>query len=619
MKKVSFFRSIQLKFIIIYILLLLVSIQVIGSYFGTKIEDELLETYKSSIRDRVDLLNYNLEQAFNKDRPEDGQTETIEEDVQNIISGIDAASITNLLVIDKQSRVIGSNGYNNKDIIGKKATEDLVQRALSFGSSPEEIVLDERTQNRLFVRADTIFDKDQNVVGVIYLEASLEKVYSQLQNINQIFLQGALITIIISLVLAFFVARAITRPLVEMRYQAQTMARGDYTQKVNVYGTDEISHLAETFNDLNDRLRHSTLAVEKEQQKLRSVLANMSEGVIATDGEGKVTLMNEAAGTLISRNPNNLIGKFLLDFINFDENIIDISELQKSGSIIIDMSQEDELFLLRSTFSTVYDEDNEVTGLITVLNDVTEDEKMERERREFVSNVSHELRTPLTTMRSYLEALTDGVWQDKEIAPKFLSVTQNETERMIRLVNDLLQLSRMDNKEYSLNRRRTDFIGYIHKVIDRLEMNKKDDIILKREIPKMHLFVWMDEDKMTQVVDNIISNAIKYSPEGGTITCKVEHRMNRQQPELLMSVEDQGLGIPYDKRDKIFERFYRSDRARTRKLGGSGLGLAITKDLVEAHGGKIWVDSIEGKGTTMFFTLPLMDKKRGRNDEYRNR
>lgn len=615
MKKVSFFRSIQLKFIIIYILLLLVAIQVIGSYFGSRIEDELLETHKSSIRDRVDLLNYNLDQAFNKDRPEDEQAETIQEDVQNIVSGIDGAAITKLLVIDNQSRILGTNGYGNRDIIGKKATEDLVQRALSFGSSPEDIVLDERSQNRLFVKADTIFDEDQNVVGVIYLEASLESVYLQLQNINQIFLQGSLITIFISLVLAFFVARAITKPLIEMRQQAQTMAQGDFTKKVKVYGTDEISHLAETFNDLNDRLMLSTAAVEKEQQKLRSVLANMSEGVIATDGDGEVTLMNEAAGTLIGRNPNKLIGKFLLDFIEFDDNIVDISELQKSGSIIIDMSKNNELFLLRSTFSTVYGEGNETTGLITVLNDVTEDEKMERERREFVSNVSHELRTPLTTMRSYLEALTDGAWEDKEIAPKFLSVTQSETERMIRLVNDLLQLSRMDNKEYSLIRKQVDFIPYFHNVIDRSEMNKKDDITLKRDIPKAILYVWLDKDKMTQVLDNIISNAIKYSPEGGTITCKVEQRINRRQPELLISVEDQGLGIPYDKRDKIFERFYRSDRARTRKLGGSGLGLAITKDLVEAHYGRIWVESIEGKGTAIFFTLPLMKRSGGVNDE----
>lgn len=612
MKKVSFFRSIQLKFIIIYVLLLLVAIQVIGSYFAREIEHELIETFENSITDRIDLLNYNLAQAFNKDRPEDGQEPTLQEEVQSIIADIDTAEMTSLLIINNQSRVIAMHGNSNanRDIIGKKVTEELVQRALLFGSSPNDTVLDYQTENRTFIKADPIFDSENNVVGVIYLEASKEGVYKQLQNINQIFFQGSTLTIIISIVLGIFVARAITKPIIEMRRQAQTMAKGDFTQKVNVYGTDEISQLAETFNNLNDRLKHSTAAVEKEQQKLSSVLANMTEGVIATDREGIVTLMNDSAGKLIRQNPSRLIGKNLLDFMDFEQQIIDISDLQTKGSVIIDLS-EDTIFLLRATFSTIYDESRQVTGFLTVLNDVTEQEKMEQERREFVSNVSHELRTPLTTMRSYIEALNDGAWQDQEIAPQFLDVTQKETERMIRLVNDLLQLSRMDSKEHVLHRKQVEFVAYFHRIIDRFEMNLSDEIILKRDTPPGKYYVWMDEDKLTQVLDNIISNAIKYSPEGGIITCKVQ-KVSEQTNEILISIADEGLGIPYDKRDKIFERFYRSDKARTRKLGGSGLGLAITKELVEAHYGKIWVDSIEDQGTTILFTLPLMNKMRRR-------
>src|SRR5699024_8001389 len=331
-------------------------------------------------------------------------------------------------------------------------------------------------------------------------------------------------------------------------------------------------------------------------------------GVIATDMAGKITLMNEAAGKLIGRNPSLFIGKNLLDILDLEDRIVDVTELQETGSIMIDLS-DDDIFLVRANFSTIFDEDDEVTGFITVLSDVTEQEKVERERREFVSNVSHELRTPLTTMRSYLEALTDGTWQDQELAPKFLKVTQNETERMIRLVNDLLHLSRMDNKEYTLHRKRTDFINYFHQIIDRFEMNITENITLKRDMPKGPLYVWLDEDKMTQVLDNIISNAMKYSPEGGTIYCRVSI-LESQGRQLLIQVEDQGIGIPYDKRDKIFDRFYRADKARTRKLGGSGLGLAISKELVEAHYGKIWVESTEGKGTTFLFTLPLMNQKR---------
>jgi len=610
MKKVGFFHSIQLKFIIIYILLLLIAVQVIGSYFASEIESDLVDTFKESINDRVDLLNYNLAQTFSKDRSEDDGDPTLEEDVQNIINDIDIGTFTHLQIINNQSRVIGTNDYQDLEVVGKKIIDDMVQKSLLFGSPQEDMVLDAQTENQLFVKAQPIFADDESVVGVIYLESSLEGVYSQLQNINDIFLKGSILAISVSALLGILVARTITKPIIEMRQQAQTMAKGDFSQKVNVYGTDEISHLAETFNDLNDRLKYSMAKIEKEQRKLSSVLSNMSEGVIATDLQGRINLINEAAGRLLGRNPNLLMNENLIELLEIEDRVTNIEDLQTLDSLIIDLS-DDDIYLLQANFSIIVDENEELTGFITVISDVTEQEKVEQERREFVSNVSHELRTPLTTMRSYLEALSDGAWQDNKIAPKFLKVTQEETERMIRLVNDLLQLSRMDQKEYILHRRRIDFIQYFHRVIDRFEMNLREDILLKRNIPKGPFYVWLDEDKMTQVIDNIISNAIKYSPEGGTIYCRVSVLDDRGRRNLLIAIEDEGMGIPYEYQEKIFDRFYRADKARTRQLGGSGLGLAISKELVEAHYGSIWLESTEGKGTTFFFTLPLMSQKRG--------
>lgn len=174
------------------------------------------------------------------------------------------------------------------------------------------------------------------------------------------------------------------------------------------------------------------------------------------------------------------------------------------------------------------------------------------------------------------------------------------------MVNDLLQLSRMDNQSESLQQERADFIDFFHQVIDRFEMNVSDKIELQRDLPNEKLYVWIDKDKMNQVLDNLISNAIKYSPEGGTIRFKAA----RQKGQLLITVSDQGPGIPNDKVDKVFDRFYRADKARSRKLGGTGLGLAIAKEIVESHHGSIWAKSKEGKGTTVLFTLPLVNKKR---------
>lgn len=607
MNKVGFFRSIQLKFIIIYILLLLVAMQVIGSYFAREIEEELLENFYSSVDDRIDLLNYNLEQTFSRDWELEDDETSLEQEVQAIVSEIDTATISSIQVINNQSRVIATNDYLTRQVVGKRTTIDIIQEALRHDSSSNHISVHQQTEERLYVKAEPIHDNTGDVVGAIYVETSIEGVYDQLQNINRIFLRGSILAISISALLGIFVARAITRPIVEMRHQAQTMAKGDFSKKVNVYGTDEISHLAEAFNDLNDRLKHSIASTENERRKLQSVLANMSEGVIATDKDGKITVINEAAELLLGRSRSKLTDQFLLEFLHVEDKITDVAELQESGSMIIDVGDGKEEALVKATFSTIVNEENEINGFIAVLTDVTEQEKIEQERREFVSNVSHELRTPLTTMRSYLEALTDGAWMDKMLAPKFLKVAQDETERMIRLVNDLLQLSRMDQKEYTLQRERTDFISYFHEIIDRFELNVSDGIQFERQLPKQRFYVWLDRDKMTQVLDNIISNAIKYSPEGGTIRCFVAQR-NRQ---LIVKIQDEGIGIPPEMQERIFERFYRADKARTRKLGGSGLGLAISKEIVEAHFGEIWVeDTKEGKGTTIAFTLPLMSKTR---------
>lgn len=607
MKKVGFFRSIQLKFIIIYILLLLIAVQVIGSYVARELETELLDNYKETINDRIDLLSYNLELTFEKDRSENNDEPTLQEEVQAIINDVNLGGQNTLQVINNQGRILGTNDYN-QDIVGKKITDEIIQKGIKSGTSVDSTYIKSKTGDRILVRVEPILDKDRQITGVVYLETSLESVYTQLSKINDIFLKGSIIALIISVLIGILVARAITKPIIEMRRQAQKMARGDFSQKVNVYGSDEISQLAVTFNHLNDRLKHSMATIEKERSKLSSVLANMSEGVIATDNEGQITLINEAAGKLLGKNPNYLINQSLIEHLELEEKVLGMSELQEGGSIILDFSTE-EIYLVRANFSTIYDDYDKVSGFITVLSDVTEEEKIERERREFVSNVSHELRTPLTTLRSYLEALTDGAWKDEEIAPHFLEVTQNETERMIRMVSSLLELSRMDSKADTLHRRRVDFTSFFHEIIDRFDMNLKDaEIVLNRDIPNETTYVWIDKDKMTQVLDNIISNAVKYSPDGGMINFKLE----KSRRQIIVSIEDNGIGIAYDKLDKIFDRFYRADKARTREMGGTGLGLAITQEIVEAHYGKIWVDSKEGKGTTIYFSLPLMNEMRRR-------
>jgi len=271
---------------------------------------------------------------------------------------------------------------------------------------------------------------------------------------------------------------------------------------------------------------------------------------------------------------------------------------------LLDFSDDfEETTLIRAEFSMIRRESGFISGLVCVLHDVTKKEKDEEERRQFVSNVSHELRTPLTSMKSYIEALLDGAWQDPEVAPQFLKVTQEETNRMIRMINDLLQLSRMDANKIELQKELVNLNELFNYVLDRFDMVIKDsdqNYVIKREFTQRAIWVDIDTDRMVQVLDNILNNAMKYSPDGGTITC----RLLETHKNVVLSISDEGLGIPKQNLGRVFDRFFRVDKARSRAMGGSGLGLAISKEAIKAHGGSIWAESEENKGSTFFISLP---------------
>ena len=392
------------------------------------------------------------------------------------------------------------------------------------------------------------------------------------------------------------------RRISDMRKPALAMSKGNFSRKVNVYGYDEIGQLAITFNNLTKQLQEAQATTEGERRKLSSVLSYMTDGVIATDRKGRVILINDSAAGMLNVSRETVLSQEITDLLGVGEVYSFDDLLSQQDSVILDFSTPGHPYVLRANFSIIQKETGFVNGLIAVLHDITEQEKIDAERREFVANVSHELRTPLTTMRSYLEALAEGAWKDQEIAPQFLNVTQTETERMIRLVNDLLQLSKMDSKDYRLNKDWVNFNDFYQRIIDRFEMGRSQSVTFKTKLPNELLYVEIDTDKMTQVLDNIISNALKYSPEGGHLRFKVEK--NEKEGEIVISVSDQGVGIPRENLKNIFERFYRVDKARARRLGGTGLGLAISKEMITAHGGRIWASSVEGKGTTVYFTLP---------------
>ncbi|GLH63962.1 cell wall metabolism sensor histidine kinase WalK [Parageobacillus sp. G301] len=597
MKKVGPFRSIHFKFAVIYVLLILIAMQIIGVYFVRKLETELVQSFKNSLNERVTLLAYNVEQAMNKER--DSKSPMLEEDIRSLLNDFVSDDISEVRVIDHKGKVLATSNPYMQNIVGKRTTEIYVKRSLVTGEIVDQMFID-RKGHRMYISSTPIKSSGE-IKGVIYIIASMENVFSQMKQINTILATGTGIALFITAVLGVLLSRTITRPISDMRKQALAMTKGDFSRKVKIYGYDEIGQLAMTFNNLTKKLQEAQATTEGERRKLESVLTHMTDGVIATDRRGRIILINDAALNILNVSRETVLSSSIIDVLGIGDQYTFETLLEERDSLILDFSTDEELYILRASLSVIQKESGFINGLIVVLHDITEQEKIDRERREFVANVSHELRTPLTTMKSYLEALAEGAWQDKAIAPRFIEVVQTETERMIRLVNDLLQLSKLDSKDYKLNKSWVNFSEYFHKVIDRFELTKSENITFVRKIPKEAIFIEIDKDKITQVLDNIISNAIKYSPQGGKITFRVRELAD----EIIVSVSDEGVGIPKADLAKVFERFYRVDKARSRKLGGTGLGLAIAKEVVIAHGGTIWAESKEHKGTTIFFTLPL--------------
>jgi len=607
MQKVGYFKSIHVKIVLIYVLLIVIAMQIIGLYFVRELEISLRENFQDSISDRVSLIEYSAREEMIK--PESEKVQPLEQSIRSILYGLNSSDIKEVRVIDARYKILGTSDVNNQAIVGQRSMDDLVRKSITAKDSFDNISIDPETSHRIWNLATPIIYKGE-VIGTLYIESNIENVFGQMNEINLILAGGTAVALVITVILGILIAQTITRPISDMRRQAQAMAKGNFSRKVRVYGNDEIGQLAIAFNHLTNRLQEAQSTTEAERRKLASVLTNMTDGVIATDRKGRVILINDPALRLLRIPREMVLNRPIISVLGIDpmysfEDLIHLKE-----AINLDLSSKERPFILRTNFSVIQKETGFVNGLIAVLHDNTEQEKVDMERREFVANVSHELRTPLTTMSSYLEALADGAWQDEEIAPSFLQVTQTETQRMIRLVNDLLQLSKMDSRDYDLNREIVNFNQFFNRIIDRFELSKSDHVTFIRTLSDKAYYVDIDTDKLTQVIDNIISNAIKYSPDGGNIRFGV----SVTDSILKVMISDDGMGIPSENVDRIFDRFYRVDRARARSMGGTGLGLAIAREMIEAHGGKIWADSEEGHGTTIFFTLDILTEEDGEWD-----
>lgn len=613
-KRLRFFQSIHFKIALVFVLLLLLAFQIVGAVFVQRLKSENLKAFKQRI-ELTPYVNNSLIKSLST-----ADSDKADRQINNALTGNNNQNISDVQVVDAKGNIRGETSANGHAIVGQKTTDSRVKRVLYSGRSFSETTYNRADEKHYYVSITPLFSSGGNnntLVGAVYLRADLESVYDSIDGVTLIFATAAIVATVIGMGLAILISRAITRPIDEMKRQTEKIADGNYSGHVHVYGDDEVGELAQAVNNLSVRAEESREQSESERRRLDSVLTHMSDGVLATDRRGNITIINDMAAQFLDvSSADKVKGKSILDVLGIREDYTLRDLLENKDTIYLDMSDQGRDQVLNAYFSLIQRESGFISGLVCVLHDITEQQKIDHDRKQFVSNVSHELRTPLTSLRSYIEALNDGAWKDPEVAPSFLKVTQDETDRMIRMINDLLSLSRMDSGTAKLDLELVNLNELYTYILDRFDMMIKNDsnddkekqvknYSIKREFTQRDLWVEVDPDKFIQVIDNIMNNAIKYSPDGGVITC----RLVETHEHVLLSITDQGLGIPKKDVGRIFNRFFRVDKARSRAQGGTGLGLAISREVIEMHNGRIWVESVEGKGSTFYITLPYEEYK----------
>lgn len=596
------FKTIQWKMVVIYMLLILLAMQFIGAYFAREVESYYINNFSEALNAQASLLASLLESDL---RPRDGKESSAEQnrqDIDNLINNLVKINGANVQVIDQTGTVVSTT--EDKRTIGQRTSQPEVTVAL-LGTRSESMRIDPRTGARVKVLVLPV-KGDQIVYGAVYMMASMEGTYTTIRKMNGILATGTMFALVITAGLGVVLARTITKPIKEMTRQARLVADGDFNSSVRVYSDDEIGQLGMAFNHMTLRLQEAILQQEEEREKLAGILSNMTDGVIAANRNGQIILFNRAAEEILQVR--------MADVLRKNRTLADLLGLPPEEEMSL-YAQEEPLFIemrlpnreeviLRVTFTPLQHDSGKKGGIIAVVADVTEQQRLEQQRREFVANVSHELRTPLTTIKSYVEALLDGAVNEPELSNRFLKVTMSETERMIRLVNDLLQLSRFDSQGVRLHCKEADISRLLRYAADRFSMfSEQQEVQLTVDVPNKLPPVYIDLDAINQVLDNLLSNAIKYTSQGGTVVLSAKE--NRSQKRVQISISDTGIGIPARDLKRIFERFYRVDKARSRGQGGTGLGLAIARELVQAHGADIEITSEWNVGTTVTFWVPF--------------
>jgi len=573
---------------------------IVGIYIVNQLEDIQLEMNRKNTEKRIQSILTSSDALKMESWGEN--IEKIQENIKSIQIGYNE----NLYVIlnDEQKTIIAGSA---EDIIGQSAFSTtlinnyILTKSLDGSTQhiapPDDIQSEDSENPRLLYHMSYPVKTDGSIKGFIYISNNIEYIYDTVNESMEIMTQATLIALAITIFLGLILSSSITGPIKELTLKAKQMSEGDFDQKVSVKSNDEIGQLGSMFNFLIDELKRSMSNLQQEKSKMETTFKYMADGVLTVDINGNI----------IHANP---VAKNLLSLTNDEEKYDDVVKKIKESMLLTNLKskgyhgteileQDGETYNV--DYAPFMNNQNEIGGVIIVFKNITEQYKIDKLQREFVANVSHELKTPITTIKSYTETLLDGAMEERQIAEDFLNVINSESDRMSRLVSDLLRLSRMDYEQTKWKKEKLNLSESINQTAKKLiiQARNKNVTMHVSQIPN-DMNIYFDRDGFEQVLLNIAGNAVKYTPENGNVWINAYRNNN----SINISIKDDGIGIPKEDQARVFERFYRVDKARSRELGGTGLGLSIAKQIAEAHNCKLTINSELNKGTEINITIP---------------
>lgn len=572
-------NSIRWRITLIYLLLILLSMELVGAFLLQSLEKYFVSSFVSGLNSKAQLVAGLLERYM--------LPEPDKEKIDALIAELSSQSEADIAVLSASGAFVTASVEDPEGFRNTLSQSDAAM-AISGGST-HSFRVDPVSGRRALHVVVPIRSKGR-VVGAVYMVASMESTYRVIGDVRLILLSGTVLALAVAAALGYVLARTMVEPIEQLTAGARAMAAGNFGYRIQVNARDEIGELGSVFNLMAARLSRTLEDISNEKSKLEAILSNMADGVIAVDADGRVITVNETARLLLGGSPPEAVLP--------PEVLARVQNQRTVESRQLKLGEKS----IRAVYAPFTRGSGEPAGSVVVLQDTTEQVKLDEMRRDFVANVSHEFKTPLTTIKSYIETILDGEVDGPETERKFLETVLAETDRLAKLVRELLELSRMDSGQVQWKKEPLDILDLARQTAERLAPQikaKRLNLSLQGEgVPP----ALGDSDGISRVLSNLLSNAIAFTPEGGSITVRV--RPYDDGKMVLTEVEDTGIGIPQECLPRMFERFYRVDKGRSRAMGGTGLGLAISKQIVEGHGGRIWIESVLGRGTKVSFVLP---------------